>query len=164
MPQNQAHGPPAYDCACEGPDKRHDKLCLDSYHFCAKMGAMAVKVNQDHLKEWLTKAQAAAAIGQSVKSLERYATRGILRMAWRDRVGAKPQRVCNPEDVAKLLERKNQQAENSGMQSPAPRSKTSPADGGFQAFLMDVIEVGLTKAYDRCRTRWLVENMSTFSR
>jgi hypothetical protein len=55
------------------------------------------------LTHWPTEAEAAAVIGCSVRTLQRYAGAGKIEIRTRPREGKKPENVCNPRDVDKLL-------------------------------------------------------------
>jgi hypothetical protein len=52
---------------------------------------------------WPTETEAAAALAISVKSVQRYATKGLIEIRKRPRTGRKPENICNPSDVTKLL-------------------------------------------------------------
>jgi hypothetical protein len=52
---------------------------------------------------WPTETEAAAALAISVKSVQRYVTKGLIEIRKRPRTGRKPENICNPSDVSKLL-------------------------------------------------------------
>jgi len=55
------------------------------------------------VSKWPTEYQAADAIGVSVRTLQRYAEAGKIEIRPRPRQGKKPENVCNPRDVDRLL-------------------------------------------------------------
>jgi len=55
------------------------------------------------LADWPNEAQAAALLGTSVKTIIRYADAGKIETQKRPRQGKKPENVCNPRDIEKLL-------------------------------------------------------------
>lgn len=56
-----------------------------------------------NLSTWPTEAEAAHMIGCSVRTLQRYAQDGRVEIRPRKRDGRKPENVCNPRDVERLL-------------------------------------------------------------
>jgi hypothetical protein len=52
---------------------------------------------------WPTESEAALTLATSVKSIQRYAAKGLIEIRKRPRVGRKPENICNPQDVAKLF-------------------------------------------------------------
>lgn len=54
------------------------------------------------LTTWLTKAEAAARLQTSTRTIERYISRGEIETRSRKRPGRKPEPVCNPDDVERL--------------------------------------------------------------
>jgi hypothetical protein len=55
------------------------------------------------LSEWPNEAQAAAMLGTSVKTIMRYADAGKIETQKRPRPGKKPENVCNPSDIERLM-------------------------------------------------------------
>jgi len=55
------------------------------------------------LAEWPNEAQAAAMLGTSVKTIIRYADAGRIETQKRPRPGKKPENVCNPRDIERLM-------------------------------------------------------------
>jgi hypothetical protein len=54
---------------------------------------------------WITKKEAAAALGMHTKSVEQFVKRGKLRAAkWRPPAGGHQIVVCNPEDIRRIRE------------------------------------------------------------
>lgn len=58
----------------------------------------------DALAAWMTKPQAAAALGVSVRSVVRYAESGRIERQWRKSRGTRTVAVFNPADVAGLAD------------------------------------------------------------
>lgn len=54
------------------------------------------------LSEWLTVAEAAAALATSARSIERRIRAGDIEVQHRARPGRKPETVCNPADIDRL--------------------------------------------------------------
>jgi excisionase family DNA binding protein len=66
---------------------------------------MATVLSQElfaSLADWPSEQEAAAALGCSVKSIHRYADKGLIELRKRQRLGVKPENVCNPADIEKL--------------------------------------------------------------
>ncbi|MGH9639316.1 MAG: hypothetical protein ACRD3Y_04600, partial [Bryobacteraceae bacterium] len=55
------------------------------------------------LSEWPTVEEAAARLGTSTRSIERRIEKGEIEAQKRPRAGKKPETVCHPRDVEKLL-------------------------------------------------------------
>ena len=91
----------------------------------------------DPLESWLTKAEAAAALRVSEKTIERMATKGQLHRETRRRTGVRPQPVFNPQDIEAL---KTQQGPEpfvvpESEQTPKPNRALAPVRPDFGSFL-----------------------------
>ncbi len=92
---------------------------------------------------WLTKQEAAAQIGASVKTLERLAAAGEIQAAQRPEKGRKPATVYNPEDIGRIAAGKAPEAfvmpakdSQPGAMIPAPPAAIAPAAAaGFGTWL-----------------------------
>lgn len=71
------------------------------------------------LSKWPTEPDAASAIGVSVRTLQRYAESGKIEIRPRPREGKKPENVCNPRDVDRLLPAAHVMPEDDGKQNDA---------------------------------------------
>jgi hypothetical protein len=60
-------------------------------------------VRMSQLETWPTEAEAAAQLATSVKTIARLAAKGKIEVRKRPRAGKKPENVCNPDDVQKLM-------------------------------------------------------------
>jgi hypothetical protein len=55
------------------------------------------------VSKWPSEAEAASMLGTSIKTIIRYAAAGKIETRKRPRPGKKPENVCNPRDIEKLL-------------------------------------------------------------
>jgi hypothetical protein len=100
------------------------------------------------ISEWPTEAEAAAAIGVSIRTLQRYAEKGQIEIRSRPREGKKPENVCNPRDVDRLLPTAYIMAEQEEpVQAPAPvhRNGHAKADAFF-AFISTITSIATVAA------------------
>jgi len=82
------------------------------------------------VSEWPTEAEAAALLGVSVKTIGRYAAKGMVEMRKRHRIGKKAENICNPRDLERLKPAAQAIVETAPP-APIPAPPVVQKDAGF---------------------------------
>src|SRR5690348_7977261 len=101
------------------------------------------------MSEWPTESEAAALLGASVKTLHRYAAKGLIEIQKRPRPGKKPENVCNPRDIERLKPAAHVMPESAPVRLPAVRETSlAPLLPSFGALIQTISTAIVTMQAD----------------
>jgi D-alanyl-D-alanine carboxypeptidase len=104
------------------------------------------------LESWYTEAEAAARLGTTARTVQRYIEQGKIEVQKRPRDGKKPENVCNPRDVAALMPSAHVMPEatpatsNGGTEIAVfPNQQRMPFDTGVLLNFIEALTVALQR-------------------
>ena len=101
-----------------------------------------VSQTRDDLADWLTKAEAAAALGVSTKAVERLKQAGQLEQRQRPQARGPKLAVYHPDDVARLASQRRP-GPSTGFVVPESTNATGPANGRVPGPASQALAVGI---------------------